>query len=148
MSENRQILYTKGIISTAPTFCVGWTYYLVWVFDDTPGTGNVSVPRFFYPNVNDRISNSMKKYLTKKNIKNADMVSAFISCPFGEPVEDCPFIPYYGINNAGKQIDLINTLSEQKLQQLRSHHQSCIALRRSKNVLESTDSEIKRKKTS
>jgi hypothetical protein len=90
----------------------------------------------------------MKKYLTKKNIKNADMVSAFTSCPFGETIEDCPFIPYYGINDAGKQIDLMNTLSEQKLQQLRSHHQSCIALRRSQIVLKSTDSEIKRKKKS
>lgn len=90
----------------------------------------------------------MKKYLTKKNIKNADMVSAFIRCPFGEPSEDCPFIPYYGINNAEKQIDLMNTLSEQKLQQLRSHHRSCIALRRGQIVLKNADSEIKRKKTS
>ncbi len=90
----------------------------------------------------------MKKYLTKKNIKNADMVSAFISCPFGEPSEDCPFIPYYGINNAGKQIDLMNTLSEPKLQQLRSHHQSCVALRRSQIVLKSADSKIMQKKHS
>lgn len=90
----------------------------------------------------------MKKYLTKKNIKNADMVSAFTRCPFGEPIEDCPFIPYYGINNAVKQIDLMNTLSEQKLQQLRSHHQSCIALRRSKEILRNVDSEIKPKKLS
>lgn len=83
----------------------------------------------------------MKEYLTKKNIENADMVSAFIRCPFGNPVEDCPFIPYYGINNAGKQIDLMNTLSEQKLQQLRSHHQSCIALRRSQLIINDTNSE-------
>jgi hypothetical protein len=83
----------------------------------------------------------MKEYLTRKNIENADMVSAFIRCPFGEPLEDCPFIPYYGINNAGKQIDLMNTLSEQKLQQLRSHHQSCIALRRSQVIINDTNSE-------
>jgi len=90
----------------------------------------------------------MKKYLTKNNIKNADMINAFTRCPFGETVEDCPFIPYYGINDAGKQIDLMNTLPENELQQLRSYHQSCIALRRSQNVLENVDSEIKRKITS
>lgn len=82
----------------------------------------------------------MKEYLTKKNIENADMVSAFIRCPFGEPSDDCPFIPYYGINNAGKQIDLMNSLSEHELQQLRSHHQSCIALRRSQLIINQTNS--------
>lgn len=82
----------------------------------------------------------MKEYLTKKNIENADLVSAFIRCPFGEPLDDCPMIPYYGINNAEKQIVLMNTLSEQKLQQLRSHHQSCIALRRSQLIINQTNS--------
>lgn len=77
-------------------------------------------------------------YLTEKNIKNADMVSAFTRCPFGETVEDCPFIPYYGLNNPPEQIRLMNTLSEQELEQLRSHHRSCIALRRGQTVVNET----------
>jgi hypothetical protein len=78
----------------------------------------------------------MKKYLTRKNIKNADLISAFIRCPFGDTVEDCPFIPYYKLNNPAEQISLMNTLSDDELQQLRSHHQSCIALRQARLIVD------------
>jgi hypothetical protein len=78
---------------------------------------------------------TMKKYLTRKNIKNADLISAFTRCPFGDPAEDCPFIPYYKLNNPAEQIRLMNTLSDEELQQLRSHHQSCIALRQAQMIL-------------
>jgi hypothetical protein len=78
---------------------------------------------------------TMKKYLTRKNIKNADLISAFTRCPFGDPVEDCPFIPYYKLNNPAEQIRLMSTFSERELQQLRSHHQSCIALRQAQMIL-------------
>ena len=54
----------------------------------------------------------MKKYLTGKNIKNADLVSAFTRCPFGESVDDCPFIPYYELESPEEQIRLINKFSD------------------------------------
>ena len=77
-------------------------------------------------------------YLTEKNIRNADMVSAFLCCPFGETVADCPFIAYYKLNNPQEQIRLLNTLSQQEFEQLRSHHRSCIALRRSQILIDET----------
>lgn len=78
----------------------------------------------------------MKKYLTRKNIKNADLVSAFTRCPFGDPVEGCPFVPYYKLENPQEQIRLMNTFSDEGLQQLRSHHRSCIALRQARLILD------------
>ena len=75
-------------------------------------------------------------YLTEKNIKNADLVSASLRCPFGETVADCPFIQFYKLSNPEEQIRLLNTLSEPGLEQLRSHHRSCIALRRSQIIID------------
>lgn len=69
-------------------------------------------------------------YQTEKNNKNADLVSAFLRCSFGETVADCPFIQAYQLNNPEGQIMLLNSLSGQELEQLRFHHRTCIALRR------------------
>lgn len=69
-------------------------------------------------------------YQTEKNNRNADLVSAFLRCPFDEPVADCPFIQAYHLNNPEEQISILNSLSEPELEQLRSHHRTCIALRR------------------
>ncbi|MDX9881401.1 MAG: hypothetical protein RBS73_05005 [Prolixibacteraceae bacterium] len=69
-------------------------------------------------------------YQTEKNNRNADLVSAFLRCPFGETVSDCPFIQAYQLNNPQKQIMLLNSLPGQELEQLRSHHRTCMALRR------------------
>jgi len=75
-------------------------------------------------------------YLTEKNIRNADLVSASLRCPFGEAIADCPFILFYELNNQMEQIRLLNNLSKEELEQLRSHHRSCIALRRSQIIKE------------
>lgn len=69
-------------------------------------------------------------YQIKKNLENADLVSAFLRCPVGEAVIDCPFIQAYQLNNPEEQIRILNTLSEPELEQLRSHHRTCLALRR------------------
>ncbi len=71
----------------------------------------------------------MKKYLTDKNIQNADLIAVFQRCPFDEPTGDCPFIPYQQLNDMEEQIRLLNTLPEDELQQLRTIHRSCIAAR-------------------
>ncbi len=74
-------------------------------------------------------------YLTEKNIKNADLVSAFLRCPVGEAVADCPFIQAYQLNKPEEQIKLLNALSEPELEQLRSHQRTCIALRRAEFIV-------------
>lgn len=80
----------------------------------------------------------MKKYLTDKNIQNSDLIAVFQRCPFGEPTDDCPFIPYHQLNDIEEQIRLLNTLSEDTLQQLRSFHRSCVTVRQSQTSLNKT----------
>jgi len=77
----------------------------------------------------------MKKYLTDKNIQNADLIAVFQRCPFEEATDDCPFVPYHQLNDVEEQIRQLNTLSEDGLQQLRSFHRSCVAVRQSQTSL-------------
>ena len=72
---------------------------------------------------------------TKRNLENADLVSAFLRCPVGEAVADCPFIQAYQLNNPEAQIKLLNALSDPELEQLRSHHRTCLALRRAEFIV-------------
>lgn len=90
----------------------------------------------------------MKKYLTDENIKNADLIAVFQRCPFNEPINDCPFVPYHQLNDIEEQIRLLNTLSEDTLQQLRSWHRSCIALRQSQMNSKTTKINVASKKNS
>lgn len=76
----------------------------------------------------------MKKYLTDKNVENADLIAVFQRCPFEEATGDCPFIPYHRLNDVEEQIRQLNTLDEDTLQQLRSFHRSCIIIRRSQTA--------------
>ncbi len=73
----------------------------------------------------------MKKYLTDKNIQNADLIAVFQRCPFGKTTDDCLFLPYHRLNDIEEQIRQLNALDEDTLQQLRSFHRSCIIIRRS-----------------
>ncbi|MDX9882242.1 MAG: hypothetical protein RBS73_09260 [Prolixibacteraceae bacterium] len=77
----------------------------------------------------------MNKYLTAKNIENADLIAVSQRCPFEEVTRDCPFIPYHRLNDLDEQIRQLNTLDEDTLQQLRSFHRSCIVVRRSQMEL-------------
>jgi hypothetical protein len=82
----------------------------------------------------------MKKYLTDKNIENADLIAVFQRCPFEETTDDCPFVPYHWLNDVNEQIRQLNTLDESTLQQLRSYHRSCIVVRRNQMELNEANS--------
>ena len=82
----------------------------------------------------------MNKYLTAKNLENADLIAVFQRCPFEETTSDCPFIPYHQLNDVEEQIRQLNTLDEATLQQLRSFHRSCIVLRRNQMELNEANS--------
>lgn len=62
----------------------------------------------------------------KKLRQNADLVVPFTSCPFGKPINECPFIPYYELNNEREQIKQIIEIPQGKLEELRKFHRSCM----------------------
>ena len=82
----------------------------------------------------------MNKYLTAKNIENADLIAVFQRCPFDEATNDCPFILYHRLIDMKEQIRQLNTLDEATLQQLRSFHRSCVVVRRSQMELNEANS--------
>jgi len=82
----------------------------------------------------------MNKYLTAKNIENADLIAVFQRCPFEEATNDCPFAPYHQLNHVEEQIRQLNTFDEATLQQLRSFHRSCIVMRRNQIELNEVNS--------
>ena len=63
---------------------------------------------------------------TKKIRQNADLVNAMSKCPFGEPVVDCPFIPYYKMKNERNQVAQIETTPRKKLDEMRQFHRGCM----------------------
>ncbi|RIH67111.1 hypothetical protein D1164_01385 [Mariniphaga sediminis] len=65
-------------------------------------------------------------YLTKKNIKNAEILGAMMRCPFDETVSNCPFKIYHGLNNPVKQIETFYTLPEEEVKSLQQFHRNCI----------------------
>ncbi len=68
----------------------------------------------------------MSSINTKKIHQNADLVNPFSKCPFGKPVAECPFIPFYKMQNERKQIEQIETLPQEKLDELRRFHRACM----------------------
>ncbi|MDX9906735.1 MAG: hypothetical protein RBS55_09140 [Bacteroidales bacterium] len=58
--------------------------------------------------------------------RNADLIGAFSACPFGNPVPECPFIPYYKLNNERKQIMQIDVIPQEELDELRRFHRACV----------------------
>ena len=63
---------------------------------------------------------------TEKIRQNADLINPISSCPFGEPITECPFIPYYTLNNEREQIMQIDAISQEELNELRKFHRSCM----------------------
>lgn len=57
--------------------------------------------------------------------QNADLVVPFSACPFGEPVDGCPFIPYYKLNDERVQILKIIDIPQEKLDEMRTFHRTC-----------------------
>tara|TARA_R110002050_G_scaffold169807_1_gene301642 strand:+ start:19002 stop:19244 length:243 start_codon:yes stop_codon:yes gene_type:complete len=63
---------------------------------------------------------------TTKIRQNADLVNAMSKCPFGEPVVDCPFIPYYEMKNERNQVAQIETIPQEELDEMRQFHRTCM----------------------
>ena len=68
----------------------------------------------------------MSSLYTKKIRQNADLVNPITKCPFGEPVAECPFIPFYKMKDERKQVEQIEILSHEKLEKMRRFHRACM----------------------
>lgn len=63
---------------------------------------------------------------TLKIRQNADLINAFSACPMGNPIPECPFIPYYKLNDEQEQIMQIDVIPQDELDQLRIFHRGCV----------------------
>lgn len=63
---------------------------------------------------------------TPKIRKNVDLIYAFSSCPMGKPLDDCPFIPYYKLDDEQEQIMQIETIPQDELNRMRAFHRDCV----------------------
>lgn len=68
----------------------------------------------------------MVSLYTTKIRHNADMVNPISKCPFGEPVVECPFLPYYEMKDEQEQVAQIETIPQEKLDELRRFHRTCM----------------------
>lgn len=68
----------------------------------------------------------MSSINTEKIRKNADLINPITACPFGDPITECPFIPYYGIKDERKQIKQIEVIPQDDLDELRTFHRACM----------------------
>lgn len=58
--------------------------------------------------------------------RNADLINAFSGCPMGKPLDNCPFIPYYKLNDEREQIMQIETIPQEELDKMRAFHRDCV----------------------
>ena len=63
---------------------------------------------------------------SEKIRQNADLINPISACPFGEPIAECPFIPYYELNNEREQIMQIDVIPQAELDELRKFHRACM----------------------
>ena len=68
----------------------------------------------------------MSSINTEKIRKNADLINPISGCPFGDPVAECPFIPFYEIKDERKKIEQIEVISQNELDELRMFHRACM----------------------
>jgi len=68
----------------------------------------------------------MSDFYTEKLQQYADLVVPFTGCPFGEPIDECPFIEFHRIGEESKQIEQVNLHTEKELDILRSYHRDCM----------------------
>lgn len=68
----------------------------------------------------------MSDFFTEKLRQYADLVVPFTGCPFGEPIDECPFIEFHLIENESKQIEQVSLHTEKELDSLRSYHRDCM----------------------
>lgn len=63
---------------------------------------------------------------TEKIRQNADLLVPISSCPFGEPNDECPFIPYYRLHDERKQMEQVEFIPQEQLDELRKFHRDCM----------------------
>ena len=63
---------------------------------------------------------------TEKIRQNADLINPISACPFGEPIDECPFLPYYELKNEREQIIKIEIIPQKELEELRKFHRFCM----------------------
>jgi len=63
---------------------------------------------------------------TEKIRQNADLLVPISACPFGEPIDECPFIPYYALSDEQKQMELVEIIPQERLDELRKFHRACM----------------------
>lgn len=68
----------------------------------------------------------MSSINTEKIRQNADLINPISACPFGEPIAECPFIPYYELKNEREQIMQIDAISQEELDEFRKFHRACM----------------------
>ncbi|WP_321373413.1 hypothetical protein [uncultured Draconibacterium sp.] len=64
--------------------------------------------------------------LSEKSIKHIGLVVPFTCCPIGEPVSECPFIPFWKNNSRKDNEELIEKLPEEELEKLQTFHDKCL----------------------
>lgn len=68
----------------------------------------------------------MSDFYTEKLRQYADLVVPFTDCPFGEPINECPFVVFHQIGNESKQIEQVDHHTEKELIILRTYHRACM----------------------
>ncbi|MEL7587960.1 MAG: hypothetical protein AAGU19_14725 [Prolixibacteraceae bacterium] len=63
---------------------------------------------------------------TEKIRQNADLINPISACPFGNPIAECPFLPYYELRNEREQIRQIDETPQEELNELRKFHRACM----------------------
>ena len=73
----------------------------------------------------------MSDLYTEKIRQNADLLVPISECPFGDPIAECPFIPYYELKDERKQMLQVEAIPQEELNELRIFHRACMAKYRS-----------------
>ena len=68
----------------------------------------------------------MSSINTEKIRQYADLINPISACPFGEPIIECPFVPFYKIKDERRQIEQIEVISQRELDELRKFHRACM----------------------
>jgi hypothetical protein len=79
-----------------------------------------------YSKKSESIKDKPMSINTKRIRQNADLINPISACPFGEPITECPFIPYYSLNNEREQVMQIEVISQDELDELRKFHRDCM----------------------
>ncbi|MDD2306098.1 MAG: hypothetical protein PHP53_15460 [Prolixibacteraceae bacterium] len=73
----------------------------------------------------------MSSLYTEKIRQNADLLVPISECPLGDPITECPFIPYYAMKDERKQMEQVEAIPQKELDELRKFHRACMAKYRS-----------------